>query len=179
MYNIANVYLVILWKRYIRRKFELNKVNEMAKCEICGKDYYTRECLKCRNKAKIYPPQQKIYPSKQKIHHTKIENEDAEVIKIKKSNIQYVIAGALVVIALVLIYKEYRQEQVAIEMMNKLGQELKPYNDSMKKSLRNLDKLNDKLYRDLNRQCTDIDIIEVIQFFKLQDNSIKKIVLLL
>ena len=126
----------------------------MAKCEICGKDYYTRECLKCRDKIKVYPPKQNIYQSKQKFNSTNTNNEDTEVIKIKKSNIQFVIAGALVMIALVLIYKEYkeyRQEQVAIEMMNRLGQELKPYNDSMKKSLRNLDKLNDKLYRDLNR----------------------------
>lgn len=126
----------------------------MAKCEICGKEYYTRKCLQCKDKIHIHLPQQKTYSSKQKIHNTKKVNEDTEVIKIKKSDIQYVIAGALVIIALVLVYKEYkeyRQEQAAIEMINKLGQELKPYNDSMKKSLRNLDKLNDKLYRDLNR----------------------------
>lgn len=94
MYNIENVYLVILWKRYIRRKFELNKVNEMAKCEICGKEYYTRKCLQCKDKIHIHLPQQKTYSSKQKIHNTKKVNEDTEVIKIKKSDIQYVIAGA-------------------------------------------------------------------------------------
>lgn len=51
----------------------------MAKCEICGKDYYTRECLKCRDKIKIYPSQQKIYPSKQKTNNESIKTKKEDI----------------------------------------------------------------------------------------------------
>ena len=51
----------------------------MAKCEICGKDYYTRECLKCRDKIKIYPSQQKIYPSKQKTNNESMKTKKEDI----------------------------------------------------------------------------------------------------
>ncbi len=60
----------------------------MAKCEICGKDYYTRECLKCRDKIKVYPSQPKIYSSKQKINNesTKTKKEDINSYNAFKNN---------------------------------------------------------------------------------------------
>lgn len=87
------------------------------------------------------------------LNNMKITNND-DFIKIKKINIQMIIAGAVVTIALVLIYKEYkeyRQEQEAIKMLNALGKELEPYNESMKKSLKTIDKMNDELYKQLDK----------------------------
>lgn len=100
-----------------------------------------------------------IMAGKNKVNNLNKENihkntNDDDVIKIKKSTPILIIAGALIVIASVMIYKEYkeyRQEQEAIKMLNALGKELEPYNESMKKNIKNIDKMNDELYKQFEK----------------------------
>lgn len=112
------------------------------KCEKCGKEYWTRECLNCKENY--------TEDDLQKMGITSNNN----FIKIKKSSIQIIIATALVTIALILIYKEYkeyRQEQAAVKMMNALGISGKNTNEIIENSTKMLNEANRELEKQMKK----------------------------
>lgn len=112
------------------------------KCEKCGKEYWTRECLNCKENY--------TEDDLQKMGITSNNN----FIKIKKSSIQIIIATALVTIALILIYKEYkeyRQEQAAVKMMNALGISGKNTNEIIENSTKMLNEANREFEKQMKK----------------------------
>lgn len=112
------------------------------KCEKCGKEYWTRECLNCKENY--------TEDDLQKMGITNNNN----FIKIKKSSIQIIIATALVTIALILIYKEYkeyRQEQAAVKMMNALGISGKNTNEIIENSTKMLNEANREFEKQMKK----------------------------
>ena len=86
------------------------------KCEKCGKTYYTKECLHCRNKeySENLSKNNKIDPNKYKDSLKSKEKPN------KNRNIALtVIAIAVSIIALVTIKNEYEKQQ-AYNMANKI-----------------------------------------------------------
>lgn len=89
-------------------------------CKKCGNEYWNVKCPHC-----------------EVLKNTIGKTDDS--ITISKTKIQMIIAGALVVIAFIMIvneYTAYRQEQEIIRMMNIMGKQLEPtmeiYNDTLK-----------------------------------------------
>ena len=75
----------------------------MAKCEKCGNEYLTRECLKCKDKEyseKITKNNQDMYKKEKQYTNTNTNR-----------TILIIIAIAVVIIAFLLIAKEYRRQQ--------------------------------------------------------------------
>jgi len=75
----------------------------MAKCEKCGNEYLTRECLKCKDREYS----EKITKNNQNIYNKEKQYTNANSNK----TILIIIAIAVVIIAFLLTAKEYRREQ--------------------------------------------------------------------
>ena len=114
----------------------------MATCEKCGTIYLGRECHNCNDQSHIIDMRNAVQ-----------NNNDA--ITIKKSHVMIVIAGALSIIALVMVYKEYKeykQEQEVKEALQMLNKELAPYNEMLKKSFNDMNKMNEQFRKSMEKK---------------------------
>jgi len=110
------------------------------KCERCGKEYWTKECLNCKNQKQF--------------GYTKNETKNNKNIALT------ITAIGVTIITLIMIaneYKEYKQEQQILKLFygttdeNKIEKINKKFEQDMKKSMKSLDETTKKFNEDMKK----------------------------
>ena len=119
----------------------------MATCEKCGNTYYSRECGNCKRLE-----YEENLNRNNKIDGNKYEDNLRKKIVGKeplseKEKLFRIIRYAIIFIMLTFISVGIAE----IYVFNKVIDEAKPYNESMKKSLKTIDKMNEKLYKEIEK----------------------------
>ncbi|MGE0738279.1 hypothetical protein [Sulfurimonas sp.] len=127
------------------------------KCERCGKEYWTKECMNCKNS------------------YNENDLQNMGIRSSKKAYLHIIITLAVVSIALILGYREYKTykyEQAIIKYANAMGIEGKDTEELLENSTKMVKEANEKLDK-VNKESNEA-INKIQKGYMEMDNLLKK-----
>lgn len=114
----------------------------MSVCEVCGKEYYTRDCLKCRDKIKVFHKDNMSYEESLKRRSNSSEKKELS----EKEKLYKVIRYLLIIVFSVFVIISI----LDVYMMNKTMKQVEPLfkdankvtNEIMRQHLETMKKIN-------------------------------------